>query len=487
MGKYMGRDGGLWIKPFQADGQFYIYSGWNNEINRVSPRLYDYFANSGDTLSNRRSQAAALGLLPGQPVPVRIFPKKVVQDALARLRREGPARLVMSVTEACNFRCRYCVFSGTYPYARRHGRRRISQKTAFKALHWYFSFARNDYRIGFYGGEPLLERELIQSVVREARNRVPAGAKLDFSLTTNGWLLSDEAIRFLADNAFDLFISLDGPAPVHDRYRRTIRGGPTFNRIWKRIQRIRQLRPDYLAAKVNFCIMLAPPDRVSAVAGFMEQNPGIFENKTPVALTLEDAPATLYEALGVAAGEARLGLASLRECYISRLARSENPDGLCRALNEAAMARLARRRMTAPETLSISGGQCIPGARCHVTPDGMLHACERLDPCLPIGHVNTGYDEEKIAALLKRFAELVRARCRECWALRLCRKCLADVAEGPHLPVGRLSVICAARRREIEQDLIDYCRARSGNDHCFDYLAADPEYKTAYFKSSNFV
>jgi len=182
----------------------------------------------------------------------------------------------------------------------------------------------------------------------------------------------------------------------------------------------------------------------------------------------------LHEYFANAAGENRVDLTGLRERYIARLARGENPDGLCRATSEAAMARIARRSMTSPEILKISAGQCIPGARCHVTPDGMLHACKRVDSCLPIGHVATGYDERKIEALLKRFAKLVQAQCRDCWALRLCRKCLADIAEGPHLSRDRLSAICAGRLREVERDLVDYCRARSQNDHCFDSLLAHP-------------
>jgi uncharacterized protein len=341
-------------------------------------------------------------------------------------------------------------------------------------LRWYFGFARTDYNIGFYGGEPLLERGLIRSVVKAAREQAPAGAQLGFSLTTNGWLLNDAAIRFLADNAFDLFISLDGPARVHDRYRRTASGRPTFDRVWDRVGRIRRLYPEYYAARVHFCVMLAPPDRVGEVAGFMEQHGELFETKIPVALNLEDAPPTLYEALGVAAGERRIDLDALRERYISRLARGEKPDALSRAVNEAAMARLARRSMTSPTALTISAGQCVPGARCHVTPDGMLHACERVDPWLPIGHVDTGYDEQKIETLLKRFAELVQPQCRDCWALRLCRKCIADIAEGPNLSADRLSLICANRRRELERDLVDYCRARSGDGHCFDGLATAP-------------
>ncbi len=464
----------MWIKPFQAGAEFYLYSAWSNAINRVSPRLYRYFASDPSRDESRRV-ATALGLLPERTVPLQVFPEETVRDALARLRREGPARVVMTVTEACNFRCRYCVFSGAYPNARSHGTRGMSRDTAFKALRWYFGFPRAHYRLGFYGGEPLLQRRLIESVVEEARKKVPSGSRLSFAVTTNGWLLNDAAVDFLARNAFDLFVSLDGPARVHDRYRCTVTGRPTFDRVWNRISRIRERHPEYFAERVNLSMTSAPPDAVTEILAFAKENSDIFANKVPVFLTIDDSSPRLRQALGIAADESRAdGTSLLREQYLSQLARGEQPDGLCRAANEAAMARFARRSMTSLPILKISGGQCVPGARCHVTPDGMLHACERGGQHFPIGNVDTGYDEQKIKSILERYGKLVRAHCADCWAVRLCPKCIVDLGEGPVLAPDRLSAICAGRLRELERDMIDFCRARSRDDHCFDDLVAAP-------------
>jgi uncharacterized protein len=252
----------LWIKPFQASGSFYLYSAWNNIINRVSPRLFEFFAAETDsrTLTERRSVAVALGLLPDRQPSVEIFPDPMLREALGRLRREGPTRLILTVTEACNFRCRYCVFSGAYPSQRRHRSRSMPEETGIKSLRWYFAFPRKEYRISFYGGEPLLENPLIRKVVEAARKEVPPGAQLEFSMTTNGSLLDDATLEFLQQHGFHLFISLDGPAPVHDRYRQTIHGRSTFDRVWGRIRKVQKEFPDYFAEKVNFCLTLAPGD-----------------------------------------------------------------------------------------------------------------------------------------------------------------------------------------------------------------------------------
>jgi uncharacterized protein len=467
----------LWIKPFQANGEFYVYSAWSNVIHRISERLYRYFADDADpSCHDEQSRvAAALGLLPDRPVPLEVFPEAMIRHGLARLQREGPVRLVITVTEACNFRCRYCVFSGAYPCARQHANRGISAKTARKALRWYFGFSRQRYGIQFYGGEPLLRRRMIGRLVKEARKMVPTGARLRFGMTTNGWLLDDAAIAFLAENAFDLAVSLDGPASVHDRYRRTLSGRPTFRRVWDRVRRIRALYPEYFAEQVTFLMTLAPPSRVAEIIEFCRQNLDVFAGKVPGIATLNDAPPALYEALEIGSGQERVDLAELREHYLAHLARGETPDGLSRAASEAAMRMLARRSMISPSILTISAGQCVPGIRCHVTPDGALHMCERANTSLPIGHVDAGFDERKIEGLLNRFSGLICAQCRDCWAIRLCRRCIADFAEGARLSPDRLAAICIGRRQALERDLIDYCRARSRDNHCFDGLAADED------------
>jgi uncharacterized protein len=470
----------LWIKPFQANGEFYVYSAWSNVIHRISGRLYRYFSNDANPgCHDEQSRvAAALGLLPDRPVPFEVFPEAMIRDGLARLQREGPVRLVMTVTEACNFRCRYCVFSGAYPCARQHAHRGIPVKTACRALQWYFSFPRQRYGIQFYGGEPLLQRRLIGRLVEEARRMVPPGARLRFGMTTNGWLLDDATIAFLAENAFDLAVSLDGPASVHDRYRRTRSGRPTFRRVWDRVRRIRELYPDYFAKQVTFLMTVAPPDRIPEIIEFCQQNLDVFAGKVPGIQTLNDAPPALYEVLEIGSGQGRVDLAELRERYLAQLALGETPDGLSRAASEAAMRMLARRSMISPPILKISAGQCVPGIRCHVTPDGVLQMCERANTSLPIGHVDSGFDERKIEGLLNSFSGLIRAQCLDCWAIRLCRRCIADFAEGAILSQDRLAAICIGRRQALQRDLIDYCRARSRDNHCFDGLAAgenDPE------------
>lgn len=464
----------MWIKPLRVDLQGYIYSAWTNRIARVNPVIYQRLA-SDDFPADTRSEAIRLGLLPAENPALAIYSESMIAQSLADLARAGPAHLVLTVTESCNYRCRYCAYSGAYRYARQHSRRNMPVDTALRAIRWYLRFRRDHFHIGFYGGEPLLHQPLIQQTVREARSHLPSGATLSFGMTTNGWLLEDAVIDFLAEQRFELFISLDGPGAIHDRYRRTVGGRPTFARVWDRVNSIRQRYPEYFSRYVNFSITLAPPDMLPELSAFMERNPDIFAGKVPKIGLLNDAPSHVLDRMGVVPFQDKLDLAPLRARYLDDRVHGRTPDGLSRACAEAAMARIQRRGMATSTTVTNSGGQCVPGTRCHVSVDGKLHMCEHGDEHFPIGHVDAGLDEAAIRSLLQRFHRLVQHHCQDCWAVRLCSKCIPQLAEGALLSKDRLKSVCAARRASIEKDLTDYCRARSRNDTCFASLGERTE------------
>ena len=73
--------------------------------------------------------------------------------------------------------------------------------------------------IGFYGGEPLLEFELIKKCVKYARKELK-GKQINFALTTNATLLNDEIINYFIEHSFIVTVSIDGPKEMHDDERR---------------------------------------------------------------------------------------------------------------------------------------------------------------------------------------------------------------------------------------------------------------------------
>lgn len=115
-------------------------------------------------------------------------------------------RLDLFVTEACNLACPYC-------FALTSERRHISPADARRAVDWLLESEHPRVHITFWGGEPLLRRELMRELVGYARRAARSCHKeLSLALPTNGTLLDDETLGWLYENDVVLFVSIDGDA-----------------------------------------------------------------------------------------------------------------------------------------------------------------------------------------------------------------------------------------------------------------------------------
>jgi len=118
--------------------------------------------------------------------------------------------LSLTVTDDCNFRCRYC-------YKPRRPAR-MSEATALRAIDRFLPGLARDGFVAFYGGEPLLEMGLIRETVaaaREAGRRT--GVRPRFAVTTNGSLVDDDALAFLDREGFAVTLSYDGAGQESQR------------------------------------------------------------------------------------------------------------------------------------------------------------------------------------------------------------------------------------------------------------------------------
>ena len=138
--------------------------------------------------------------------------------------------VTLCLTHACNLRCGYC-------YAGRKFHRSMSWDTARRALD--FAFARTletttktsrepICQLGFFGGEPLLEWDLLCRATGYALEETARlGIRLKRTVTTNLTLLDESKAGWLREQGFHVGLSIDGNAAMHDTLRRTSRGGPS--------------------------------------------------------------------------------------------------------------------------------------------------------------------------------------------------------------------------------------------------------------------
>ncbi len=139
--------------------------------------------------------------------------------------------LCLHIAHDCNLACRYC-FAGEGEY---HGDRALmSADVGRAALDFLISHSghRQNLEVDFFGGEPLLNWEVVKELVRYGREQEPLYDKhFRFTLTTNGVLLSDEIMEFANREMDNVVLSVDGRPEVNDRMRPFRNGKGSYERI----------------------------------------------------------------------------------------------------------------------------------------------------------------------------------------------------------------------------------------------------------------
>jgi len=141
----------------------------------------------------------------------------------------------------CNLQCAYCYYLGKANLLAHQGSRLIPEELLERFIVEYVA-AQDAEEIVFtwHGGEPTLAGlSFFRRVVELERKHAPPGRRLTNDIQTNGTLLDDEWCRFLAENGFLVGLSLDGPRELHDGYRTTRQGGPSFDQTFAAARRLK--------------------------------------------------------------------------------------------------------------------------------------------------------------------------------------------------------------------------------------------------------
>lgn len=150
--------------------------------------------------------------------------------------------LCLHMAHDCNLRCEYC-FAGTGDFGRSRGL--MSKEVAEKAVDFLIENSRGRIHaeIDFFGGEPLLNMEVVRGTVKYIRRREEETGKVfRLTLTTNAVLLDDDTISFLNDEGISLVLSVDGRREVHDRMRPFADGSGSYDATMVNVRRVVQLR-----------------------------------------------------------------------------------------------------------------------------------------------------------------------------------------------------------------------------------------------------
>ncbi|MEY8391414.1 thioether cross-link-forming SCIFF peptide maturase [Lachnospiraceae bacterium] len=150
--------------------------------------------------------------------------------------------LCLHIAHDCNLKCRYC-FAEEGEY---HGRRALMSFEVGKAALDFLianSGNRRNLEVDFFGGEPLMNFDVVKKLVAYGREQEKIHNKnFRFTLTTNGVLLDDEAMEFANQEMANVVLSIDGRREVHDRMRPFPKGAGSYGLIVPKFQKLADSR-----------------------------------------------------------------------------------------------------------------------------------------------------------------------------------------------------------------------------------------------------
>ena len=345
--------------------------------------------------------------------------------------------LCLHVAHTCNLNCSYCFAAqGNF-----HGERGLmSFETGKRAIDFLIenSGYHKNLDIDFFGGEPLMNWEVVKELVRYGRSiEKEAGKNIRFTLTTNGINITDDVIDFCNEEMHNVVLSLDGRKETNDRFRVDIKGNGSYDRIVPNFQKFvskRGTKSYYMRGTfTHFNTDFVEDILHMADLGFKElsMEPVVASPDSPSALTEEDLPVILE------------GYERLAREMIKRN-REGNGFTFYHYMLDLDCGPCIYKR--------ISG--CGAGTEyLAVTPWGDLYPCHQFvgDDKFKMGNI---YDGIKNTDLRNEFAQVncySREGCKDCWAKLFCSGgCAANSYHAQGSITGIYEYGCKLFRRRIE-------------------------------------
>lgn len=167
-----------------------------------------------------------------------------VYEKFAGMLKDAPLKsMCLNIAHDCNLRCEYC-FAAKGDFGR--GRMLMPFQVAKAAIDFLVehSASRHNLEVDFFGGEPLMNFDVVKETVRYARSIEKEHNKnFRFTITTNGLLLTDDRIDFINREMSNCVLSLDGRKSVNDRLRVRTDGSGSYDAIVPKFQKLVSARP----------------------------------------------------------------------------------------------------------------------------------------------------------------------------------------------------------------------------------------------------
>lgn len=348
----------------------------------------------------------------------------------------GIKALCLHVAHDCNLMCEYCFASkGTYKVAKNL----MPVEVAYKAVDFLLSNSgkRKNVEIDFFGGEPLLNFDVIKQTVEYGKKvQGKYGKEIHFTITTNGTLLNDERIDYINENMDNVVLSIDGRKEVHDAIRYDTARNGTYDKILR--------------------------NAVKLVNG--RNGKSYFIRGTFTSRNLDFSKDVLHLAdLGFKEISVEPVVGKGEDFHIYK----ENLPVILKEYENLAIAYLERIRDGKPFkfyhfNINLYNGPCLYkrvtscGAGTEyfaVTPEGDLYPCHQFvgENEFKVGSLDSGIQNQTLQSKFKKASIFTKDECQNCWAKLYCSGgCHANsfYSNGDILKPDE--TVCEMQRKRIE-------------------------------------
>jgi uncharacterized protein len=307
--------------------------------------------------------------------------------------------LCLHMAHTCNLKCSYC-FAGDGEYS--GGTKLMPLGVAEKAVDLLLSKSgkKKNVEIDFFGGEPMLNFDVVKKTVEYARKEQKKYNKeVHFTITTNGTILDDDSLQFINENMDNVVLSIDGRKEVHDRLRVYADGSGSYDKVLPNIKKIADgrngksyfVRGTYTAANLDF------HNDIEHLAGL-----GFTD------ISIEPVTGGDYEL-----NDEQVRIAEKEYEFFSKRYAAQRDYTFYHFNLELYNSPCIFKRLNA------CGAGFEYGA---ITPDGEIFACHRLAgiPEFKMGDVHEGIFDLNLASRMKTNNVTVIDDCTQCWAKYFC-------------------------------------------------------------------
>lgn len=428
----------MYFKTFKTSfDKFYVYEANKNSIYSIKESEFNSLQAIEKNKYSFKDEAVLkrfndMGLL--KPLNI----EKVEHSNLEMLPfkfNKGINNIVLQITQGCNLTCSYCPFADgnmVYNSFRVNNRKDISIDIIDKSINLLEknSLCEADKYISFYGGEPLIRKDLIIHTIKRAVSKFGKDM-VYFGMTTNATLLDLNFIEQIKGYNFDILVSFDGPKEIHNLNRKFNNNNGSYDIIYNNLMKIKFKYPE-IFEKIKFNVVVPPSIEYNRLFEYVRNKEGHLTAENTSLNTLSNN--YIDEPIQYGKKFFEESNFEMFKTIVFLLKKNNRHMTIFKNnINSLYMFSKFLKPLRKTPKIAHPSGTCIPGLKkLFINVNGDFFPCEKANEnskIQKIGNITKGFDFEKIKYLMN-IGSITSQTCKKCRAFNLCSVCPVVADDG---------------------------------------------------------